>query len=403
MRWDAKRKCFVGWQIDVYVNQGAGRRPKRRRSVYPSESEAKSAENRLKVKSENIKLGIETAEETTPVTVSHLFNKRLEQLNGKEKIRAARVFQTFIDLNGDLEYVSEARGAHFDRFTAQRETDGVSAQTILRELTPLVTAFKRARRLFPRELGDYHPPAIERPRVRTAPRQGVITEPQKDALVKAILSDRLKKERRERTQNRPVIARMFELAWFLGLRLGEIRKLKKSDYDDAQRSLRVVRWKTGTVSLLEFLPDEVCEVLKQAAADSENELLFNLTTSEHTLNCVIKQACQTAGLRHGRKEIDGITFHSNRHSFTTRIIQVADIATAAAYTAHSNKEMVAYYSHASRESKRTAMEKMYGQTNNLEKLRKIYDKIAAGEMTFEEFAREISAEKSNGLVKKSPA
>lgn len=396
LRWDAKRKKYVGWQIDVYVNQGAGKRPKRHRVTYSSETEAKAAESRLRVKSENIRLGIETPEETKRVKIIDLLNKRLAEIESRrEKIRAERVFQLFIDVNPEIKFVDELRHNHFDAFIEHRLSDAargtdkkIKPETVGRELTPLVTAFRKGARGF-KELADFRLPAIERPRVKKRPRQTNITEAQKNAIIKAILSDRLKKERTERTRNRPAIAAMFEVAWYLGLRLGEIIKLEKADFNFENKTLRVVRWKTGAVSLLEFLPERIVEILQKQSEDSKSAFLFNLACSEHTLNSIIKQACETCGLKHGIKEPDGITFHSNRHSFTSRIVQVADIATAQSFTSHSNAEMVAYYSHASPDSKRAAMEKMYGKKEVLtpEGLRELYEKTKTGELEFEDFTR----------------
>lgn len=104
-------------------------------------------------------------------------------------------------------------------------------------------------------------------------------------------------------------------------------------------------------------------------------------------------------MKYGRNEQDGITFHSNRHSFTTRLIQVTDIATARAFTGHSNAEMVGYYSHASADSRRAAMEKLYGKST--EDLRQIYDNIVSGEFDFDEFVEAVSKVKFLGFMAQS--
>lgn len=70
------------------------------------------------------------------------------------------------------------------------------------------------------------------------------------------------------------------------------------------------------------------------------------------------------------------------------MIQVTDIATARAFTGHSNAEMVGYYSHASADSGKAAMEKLYGKST--EDLREVYDNIVSGKLDFEQFVEAIS-------------
>jgi hypothetical protein len=70
-----------------------------------------------------------------------------------------------------------------------------------------------------------------------------------------------------------------------------------------------------------------------------------------------------------------------------RIVQVADIATAQSFTSHSNRDMIAYYSHASSKSREDAMQKMYGKKDELteDKLKVIFEKVQKKKMKFEEF------------------
>lgn len=391
LRWDAKRKMFVGWQIDVYVNQGTGRNPKRHRITFPSENEAKSAENRLRVKSENIRLGIELPSGTSNVTVRELFERRLSEITRRNDLnRAARVFSLFLDLNPEVRFVEDAKPAHFDAYVLAREgaSRKVAASTINREMTHLITAFRRAPKLF-RELAEYQPPRMDRPKFRKNPREGVISEKDLELIIASILNDRIPNERQARTLARPVIAAIFEIGWYLGLRLGEIRRLEKRDFSEDKRSLRVVRWKTGNVSQIDFLPDRVVEILVERGRAATGDLLFDLECSEATFEHVVRDAIVAAGLIYGRHVPGGVTFHSNRHSFTTRMIQVADLATARAFTGHSNSAMVAYYSHASADSRKAAMEKLYGAPGDEERLRRIFDAVRDGAMGFEEFALQI--------------
>jgi len=246
----------------------------------------------------------------------------------------------------------------------------VKASTIGREITLLSAAVRSAPEMFPDELENFEAPRIPRPKVQTQKGKGrVVTESEKDRILEAIRSGRTKKEREQRRASRPAIAAMFELAWLLGLRLGEVLKLTPADYDPNSRSLRVVRWKTGAVTRFDHLPDRAVEILAEFTAEPA-ATIFPLSCSLVTMYSVLRAACTECGIEYGRESIDGVTFHATRHSFTTRLVEVTDLATAQSFTGHANKQMIAYYSHASDGSRRAAMERMYGE-NRLEKIIRI--------------------------------
>lgn len=114
--------------------------------------------------------------------------------------------------------------------------------------------------MFPDHLDGYEPPRVVRPRYKKqTTRNRLITEMEMRSMVETISNDRLPREKYNRTGSRPVVAAMLELAWMLGLRFGEVRRLLKTDFNAKQKSLRVVRWKTGNVSLLEYLPDRAID------------------------------------------------------------------------------------------------------------------------------------------------
>jgi len=392
LRWDAKRKSFVGWQIDVYVSQGAGKKPKRHRVTYPSETEAKSAENRLAVRNENIKRGIEKPTPDARVKVIDLLNKRLSEIEAPvENKRAQKVFAYFLELNPELVFVDEIRQSHFDAFIRARESEKkkVKASTIVRELAPLQAALTRAPMLF-KELADFQPIKIRRPKFKKTPRQTNISAREKDLICGSILTGMKKYEKAARTKARPVVANMFELAWFLGLRLGEVLKLEKKDFDFEQKKLRAVRWKTGTVTQFDFLPARVCEILCDAGAQSKSEFIFDLPCGQTAFQGILRDACEANNIPYGRDTFGGVTFHSNRHSFTSRIVEIADVATAQSFTGHANASMVAYYSHTTDRQRRNAMARLYGNpAETREKLKIVFEKVLKKELNFDGFLKEI--------------
>ena len=89
----------------------------------------------------------------------------------------------------------------------------------------------------------------------------------------------------------------------------------------------------------------------------------------------------------------GVSFHSLRHSFVTRLMQVTDLATTQSFSSHSDESMVMLYSHATDERRRLAMQKLYGEQPE-EQLDEIFTKIKSGDLDLDEFRAWFSAAKN---------
>lgn len=381
LRYDSTKKVYVGYKIDVRFAR------KRYRDTFKTRGEAERFVDALRSATPYRKAGLKV-ESTNAPALSKLFAERYDKIrNPKEKIRAARVFANFRQMFDYDPLVPAVRTAHFQLYINARTENGVKNETIYRELNTIASAFHSAKEMFPLELEGYEPPKIARPRVSKKKRKRhEITETEKNAIVKNILELRMKREHPIRTAARPVVAKVFELAWLLGTRSGELKKLPKARFNKDERTLLVYRSKTDTTDLLEFLPDRAIELLD---SESETEFIFNIPCSDHTVDSIIQEACVGAGLVYGRGKADGVTFHSTRHAFTSRAVRVTDIATAGELTGHSTEEMVDYYSHASRESKRRAMEKMYGDGKK-RSLSEIFEKIRSGDVDLDAFLAELA-------------
>lgn len=361
-RYDPKKQMYVGYRIDVVVNG-----VRHRDGGFASRRDALIFIDRLKSDARDRRNGLSPTVKAP--FVSELFKKRLETMK-HDPVIAIRVFAKFESLlESDLR-VTDIRSSHFQLYVNARD---VAPGTIRRELNELSAAFRAGPVLFPDELDSYTPPRIARPRNPKAPARHIITRDEHDAIVAHLQGNGYQKQ----------IARMFSIAWFLGLRYGEIIKLKRSDLKG--RTLKVIRWKTNDVTLFEDLPDEVLNVLKSST--NETEYFFSTKqTYPNSFYTEFGKAVKAAGLVYGKGKLDSVVFHSARHSYITRLVQVTDLATAKAFSGHSTDVMLAHYSHATPASKKAAMQKMYGQGVDL---RKIYDKIRAGELSFEEFKKAI--------------
>lgn len=383
-RYDPKRGVWTGWRIDATIG---GRRY---RNAFATKGEAERFLAELRVEKQYRRAGLPIVTGRAP-RISTVFETRLKIIAGRtEAQNASTVFRRFRESLGFDPPVTDLRSAHFQKYINGRAADGVKASTIGREITLLSAAVRSAPEMFPDELEHFEPPRIPRPKVQTQKGKGrVITEQEKDRILEAIRTGRTKKEREQRRASRPAIAAMFELAWLLGLRLGEVLKLKPADYDGSARSLRVVRWKTGAVTRFDHLPARAAELLDEFT-DREIPEIFGLRCSLVTMYSVLRQACADCGIEYGRESIDGVTFHATRHSFTTRLVEVTDLATAQSFTGHANKQMVAYYAHASDGSRRAAMERMYG-SDRRERLIGILGELKQGAITVDGAAESIDA------------
>lgn len=362
-RYDSKTGEYYSYRADYRVG---GRRM--RDTGFPTIRDAERFLDAVKMNQKYRKRGLPVASDAP--TVAEVFQRRLEQIeNRREKKRSLRVLQYFLDLFERKLKISDVRKSHFQMFVNARLADGVKPETVNREINCLSPCFTRANEMFPEQLGGYEPPPVARARVsgRKRPKK-IITETEKNRIVAFLSGERAAGESRAAYRARVRVARIFEIGWLLGLRLGEILKLEKGDFNPDEKRLRVVRWKTGDISQIEYLPDSVCALLAAAIRDSATDYIFTVNGS---MPCgfylLLKRAVESAGLRYGRGKPDGITFHSTRHSFVTRLIQITDLATAQSYTGHSTKEMLGYYGHATDDSRRKAMQGLFGDgEQNLE-------------------------------------
>lgn len=363
-RYDPTKKAYVGYRIDVVV-----RGKRHRDGGFSSRKEAEHFVDRLKSDARDRRNGL-AAHGHAP-RVSELLRKRLAKIaHPRVKTLAARVFSSFQDLLDTDLPITDIRSGHFQMYVNSRK---VGSASIRRELAELSTAFRSASEIFP-ELDYYSPPVIKRPRKGKAATKHVVTREEKDAIVAHL----------QNTEYQKRIGRMFAVAWFLGLRYSEVIRLKKTDLRGSK--LTTWRLKTDDVTLFEELPKELIQILKAAIKASDSEYIFpSAQIYPNSFYTELKKAVEAAGLIYGRK-LDGVTFHSARHSFVTRAMALADIKTVGSLSGHADATMVMHYTHATAESRKELMRKMYGKD---EELRKTYDKIRAGKMTFEEFKKVV--------------
>lgn len=373
--YDKKVNKYITYRVSVRIG---GKRI--RQSGFTSRKAAETYVDSLRTKKAYSRLGMKSPANGS-VRLEAFFNKRHDQItNHAEQVRARRIFDYFIELTGNL-HLNELRGSHIQIFTNARLNDGVKAETVNREINLLSGAFSRASQLFPEELEDFERPQIPRPKFKRKRRERIISEREKDAILEQL--NKRDNETDAEHENKQRIARMFHIAYLLGMAYKEVAQRKKTDYDGEQ--LRFVRAKTGTNVIFEWLPDEAHEVIRSAIDASDTEYIFTISGSTpKSFYSIMRQAVEAAGLIYGRDE--GITFHSARHSFVTAAVQVADLKTVGSMSGHSDATMVMLYSHASPESRKRALQLMYRKRD----LKGIFERVRSGVMELEEFEKLLS-------------
>lgn len=373
LRWDQTLGKWIGWKVDIRIGH------KRYRPVFKTKKEAEDFFTAARAKQAYARAGMTLTIPGQVPRLSELLNAHLAALTKKPEItRGKRIFREFAEI---LEFdvpVTEIRPAHFQKYINKRLATGVVGDTVNREITMLATAFNRSIEMFPDALADFTPPRIPRPRLKRGRKnRRIISESEMHSVVEFLMKGDIESI---------TIARQFELAWYLGLRYGEVVKLLKSDFNEESGKLSVVRWKTDDLTVFEYLPERVIEILKAAISDSDSEHVFRHTAwiYRNSFYDTLKLAFEASGIPYGRGKTGAATFHNLRHSFITRMMQITDLATTREFSGHSDSAMVALYSHPSEQKKKDAMQKMYGNTERLE-LSEIYDKVRSGQMDIDAF------------------
>jgi integrase len=81
----------------------------------------------------------------------------------------------------------------------------------------------------------------------------------------------------------------------------------------------------------------------------------------------MKKACASVGVKYGRNLTGGFVTHDARHTAVTRMLQAGiDLSTVGAITGHSDNQLILHYSHATRDSRRKAIEVLENVMNEAE-------------------------------------
>lgn len=164
------------------------------------------------------------------------------------------------------------------------------------------------------------------------------------------------------------------LAMYTGMRLGEISALKWGDIDWEKNTVRVCRAAqriskigSGTVLMIDSpkssksrrvlpVPAFIIALLLKQRDTAQSEYMFGTATKPAEPRTIQRRF--KALLK--RASIDGVHFHTLRHSFATRLIELGiDIKTVSSLLGHSSaKTTLDFYAHSSMDVQRSAVERL---------------------------------------------
>jgi len=159
----------------------------------------------------------------------------------------------------------------------------------------------------------------------------------------------------------PYLQDLIRFALNTGLRIGEIFSLRWSNVDLKRAILAVFATKTEKIREVP-INSETRQVLEAWWLGKKNEVVFyNPETGKPfvDLKTGFGLACQRAG-------ISGVTWHTLRHTFASRLVNSGvDIVTVKELLGHSSLSVTMRYAHTNIDSKRAAVERLGSFSDNL--------------------------------------
>lgn len=137
---------------------------------------------------------------------------------------------------------------------------------------------------------------------------------------------------------------MIMMAYSAGLRVGELLNLRISDIDSKRMLIRVNQGK-GRKDRVTLLSNRLLELLRKYYLQYHpREFLFEGVSggkySERSVQCVLKKACQSAGI------LKHVTMHTLRHSFATHLLEHnTDLRYIQELLGHTNPKTTQIYTH----------------------------------------------------------
>lgn len=353
-RWDEKAKKFSSWGYDIRFEDGS----RKRENGFASKQLAENAVARIRISEKEGKYDLTRRE--FPLVVEVL-EKRIPRIESKkERSRAAKILQRWLDMLPPNLKMNELTAAHIRLYITERITE-VKAVSVNREVTVIASALHSAHVDFP-ELETWTCPKIPRPKVERSRRERLITQEEIMKVLTELLSFRRADETERDFNRRRIVGQVFQMALLTGARVGEIIALRWEQIDFKAHILQIIgrknRFKVAkTVRYLELTPTMEEILRERKKINAFGDYVFCRTGNSITkYHQILREAAEAVGVAYGAKERGGFITHDARHTAVTRMLQAGvDLSTVGAITGHSDSQLILHYSHATRESRKQAV------------------------------------------------
>lgn len=351
----------------------------RHRIVADSKNELNDEIDAIKGKARREKYGLEV--EQDPITLTALVQERCKDFDLKLKThrRAKKILENWRDYLGpayDVSHITtpDLRGYIQERkqeyaqaqqkrnmklsVEERREIEPLKPDSVNRELGVISACLNAAPHLFD-ELKEYRPPRMPWEKVSKRGKERVLNDDEIETLFSALRAPRQKGEQERDRLARMDVADLLEIGFSTAMRSGETASITWSQID----------WKSGEIHLPKTksneprdvpMNEDVARILRRRYESKSSRYVFpnsKGTAPRSYISKVVQKVALRAGIPYGRSLPDGFTPHVTRHTATTNMLRAgADVGTVQAVTGHSDRTMLLRYTHASRKSKREAVD-----------------------------------------------
>ncbi len=368
--WKFDGEKFWSWGFDIYLASGK----RKRESGFATKTLAENAVARIKISEKENKYDLETRE--FPLLSVVLDHRLLRIENRRERIRAERIFRVWLKLLPAFLRIDDLTASDIRKYINLRLPE-VKAETVNREITVIASALHSAFLDFP-TLESWNCPKIPRPKYqksrreriitddeagKKSRRERIITDDEAGRILNYLFSPKFETESGADERNRNRVGRVFHFALLTGARIGEIAALAWTQIDFSGDCVQIVGMKTRFKQARNVRYLELTETMREIFAaqkihDDFPEFVFSKTGNSITdLYLHFEAACRSSGIKYGRGLRGGLVIHDARHTAITKMLQAGiDLSTVGAISGHSDAHLILHYAHATRESRKKAVE-----------------------------------------------
>lgn len=357
----------------------------RERRTFPTRELAERAE--IHLKSNALKRAVGLPVEVN-ITIRMLVDKHLMEVQHRRaRMKPIEtILNRFAKLIGEGVKIEGITRAHLHLYAKARLEKGILPQSINREFHE-ITSCLNSSPLYYTYLRDYKSPSPPYQEEPDKKKGRLWTAEEIEKVVAVLLEPRRFREQDWKVRTRQAVADMFLVALNTGMRIGEVRCLKKSDVDFNREIITVSSSKGrkgNTRGKVRHVPinDEAKEILRRRSKDIASPFIFpgrDGTAPLTAPHITFGSACKAAGITYGDGD-GGILLTHARRTFENDLINSGErLDTIGELMGHSIQTMLKHYAQVSEEQKVKAVKNLSIRRRFLDTKKKKPAKVAKAE------------------------